>query len=299
MARIVDDIVESPPQKNAVREQIEAVRHLIRAVGRGDKLMQLICSEPGLGKTWIVGHELKKLGIKVEPLAPANDAAFVKALYDHRDDQVVVFDDFDALARSEGVVSIAKMAWGPTRTVVRHTVEARKNTAREEAGDDKFDSSIPPGDFKIRPGLIWLSNLNYEDPAMVINARMVPHFRALCSRSLDPVWIDTSDEEDLFRYCIWLGTEGNMLNDKQMKKEIAEKAIAWFIEHRNRLTEVSPRRLGDAAEYFQQRLGDAEPYMLGRLLSAKPERNVLPGGMAIPKIIGAGKWTSWLRATPG
>src|SRR5438034_4509425 len=82
--RIIDDIVESPPQQNAVREQIEAVRHLIRAVGRGDKLMQLICSESGLGKTWIVGHELKKLGIKVEPLAPANDAAFVKALYDHR-----------------------------------------------------------------------------------------------------------------------------------------------------------------------------------------------------------------------
>jgi len=292
--KIVDDdvAVEKLPQKNAVREQIEAVRHLIRAVARGDKMMQLICSNPGIGKTWIVEQELRRLGIKVALVAPDNVAAFTKALYDHRDDQVLVLDDFDALARSERVASIAKMAWGPTRTVVRHTVEARKNTAREEAGSDKFDPSIPPGDFKIRCRLIWLSNLNYEDPATVINARMVPHFRALCSRSLDPVWIDTSDEEELFNYCVWLGTEGNMLNNKQMKKEIAEKAVAWFIEHRNYLTEISPRRLVQAAEYFQQRLGDAEPYMLGRLLSAKAERNLFPGGMPIPKIIGAGKWTS-------
>jgi hypothetical protein len=293
MARIVDDdVVEKSNKPNFVREQIESVRHLIRAVGRGDKLMQLICSEPGLGKTWIVGQELKNLGIKVEPLAPDNVAAFTKALYDHRDSQVLLLDDFDALARSERVAGIAKMAWGPTRTVVRHTVEARQNAAREEAGDEKFDPSIPPGDFKIRCRLIWLSNLNYEDPATVIKSKMVPHFQALCSRGLDPVWIDTSDEEDLFRYVTWLGTEGNMLNNMQMKKEIAEKAIAWFIVNRNRLTEISPRRLVQAAEYFQQRLRNAEPYMLGRLLSAKAERNLFPGGMAIPKIIGAGKWTS-------
>jgi hypothetical protein len=293
MARIVDDdVVEKSNKPNFVREQIESVRHLIRAVGRGDKLMQLICSEPGLGKTWIVGQELKNLGIKVEPLAPDNVAAFTKALYDHRDSQVLLLDDFDALARSERVAGIAKMAWGPTRTVVRHTVEARQNAAREEAGDEKFDPSIPPGDFKIQCRLIWLSNLNYEDPATVIKSKMVPHFQALCSRGLDPVWIDTSDEEDLFRYVTWLGTEGNMLNNMQMKKEIAEKAIAWFIVNRNRLTEISPRRLVQAAEYFQQRLGNAEPYMLGRLLSAKAERNLFPGGMAIPKIIGAGKWTS-------
>jgi len=292
--RIVEDAVVEKPgaeKPNTVREQIEAVRHLIRAVGRGDKLMQLICSNPGIGKTWIVKQELRRLGIKVEPLAADNVAAFTKALYDHKDDQVLLLDDFDALARSERVVGIAKMAWGPTRTVVRHTVEARKNTAREEAGDDKFDPSIPPGNFKIRCGLIWLSNLNYEDPAN-IKKHMAPHFRALCSRSLDPVWIDTSNEEDLFRYVLWLGTTGNMLNDMQMKKEIVEKAIEWFILNRDRLTELSPRRLVQAAEYFRDRLGDAEPYMLGRLLSPKAVRNLFPGGMAIPKIIGAGKWTS-------
>jgi hypothetical protein len=283
--KIADDIaVEQPNKPNFVREQIEAVRHLIRAVGRGDKLMQLICSEPGMGKSYIVKQELRRLGHKVENVAPANESAFVKALYDHKDDPVLVLDDCDALARSERVAWIFKMAFGPDRVVVHHTVEARKN---EQADDDRYNPNIPPQRFPITCRLIWLSNINFTDSTNVKN-HMAPHFRAMCSRGLDPFWIDTSDEDDLFRYCIWLGTSGNMFS--RMRKPIAEAAVEWFIVNRNRLIEVSPRTLMRAAEYFQQRLGDAEPYMLGRLLSVKQERN-LPG-MPIPKIIGAGKWTA-------
>jgi hypothetical protein len=287
MARIVDDIaVESPPQKLTVRDQIEGIRHVIAAVGRGDKMMQLIGSNPGLGKTFIVEQELRRLGIKVELVAPDNVAAFTKALYDRRDDQVVVLDDFDALARSERVASIAKMAWGPTRTVVRHTVEARKNTTREETGDDKFDPTIPPGNFTIRCRLIWLSNINFRDPANV-KKHMAPHFRALCSRSLNPLWIDTGDEEDLIRYVVWLGTEGNMFCN--LKKDIAERAIEWFIQHRNNLTEISPRSLVQVADILRRRLGDAEPYLLKQMLSREDQRR-LPE-MPIPRCVGAGKWT--------
>jgi hypothetical protein len=280
--QIADDIVDRKP--NVVQEQVAAVRHLIRAVGRGDKLMQLICSDPGIGKSYIVKQELRRVGTKVENVAPANESAFVKALYDHKDDPVLVLDDFDALANAVGVASIFKMAFGPDRVVVHHTVEARKN---EQADDDRHNPNIPPQRFKIGCGLIWLSNINFTDPANVKN-HMAPHFRAMCSRGLDPFWIDTSDQDDLFRYCIWLGTEGNMFS--RMRKPIAEAAVEWFIVNRNRLIEISPRTLMRAAEYFQQRLGGAEPYMLGRLLSVKQERN-LPG-MAIPKIIGRGRWTA-------
>ncbi len=81
---------------SSVREQVDMARHAIRAVAQGRKPMQLIGSEPGLGKTYITLQELRRLGIKVENVAPANPSAFVKTLFDHRNDEVLVLDDCDA-----------------------------------------------------------------------------------------------------------------------------------------------------------------------------------------------------------
>jgi hypothetical protein len=286
--RIVDAAIAEKPngvveRPNSVREQLESARQIIRAVAQGRKPMQLIGSEPGLGKTYITLQELRRLGIKVENVAPANGSAFVKTLFDHRNDEVLVLDDCDALARSEVVAGIAKMAWGPTRLVIRDTVEARKNALADES---KHDPNIPPQRFKVRCRLIWLTNIDFTDPANV-EKHMAPHFRAMCSRGLDPVWIDTSSIKDLFEYCVWLGTDGNMLRSLGMPKSVAEEAVAWFIENRNRLKEVSPRQLVRAARMIQGMEEDRG--LLKTLLSAREERN-LPG-MRAPRIIGAGKWT--------
>ena len=268
---------------SSVREQVDMARHAIRAVAQGRKPMQLIGSEPGLGKTYITLQELRRLGIKVENVAPANPSAFVKTLFDHRNDEVLVLDDCDALARSEVVAGIAKMAWGPTRLVIRDTVEARKNALADES---KHDPNIPPQRFKVRCRLIWLTNIDFTDPANV-EKHMATHFRAMCSRGLDPVWIDTSSIKDLFEYCVWLGTDGNMLRSLGMPKSVAEEAVAWFIENRNRLKEVSPRQLVRAARMIQGMEEDRR--LLQTLLSASEQRS-LPG-MRAPRIIGAGKWT--------
>jgi hypothetical protein len=283
-----------PATGNKVREQLNLARHVIRNVARGRSLMQMIGSEPGLGKTHITLQELKAMGIQVEWVAPDNVAAFVQGLYDHRDKKVIVLNDCDVLARSERVAGIAKMAWDElTRTVSRGTMKAWNNARekeREEAGDEKakYDPLIPPSRFKVRCGLIWLTNINFNDPANV-EKHMAPHFRALCSRGLDPMWIDTSDTEDLFRYCIWLGTEGNMLRNLQMRKPVVEAAIGWFIENRNRLQELSPRTLRRCAETMMQDYTEAELELALRpFLVAEPVRS-LPD-VHIPKIIGGGKW---------
>jgi hypothetical protein len=271
--------------RNLIREQLDLVREAIRAVAHGHKRMQLIGSEPGLGKTFTTLQELRALGIRAENVAPANEAALVKTLYDHRDGKVLVLDDCDTLARSERVAGITKMAFGPTRTVVWDTVEARKNALKE--GHDDHDPNTPPPRFKVRCGLIWLTNVNFTDTAAnSVEKHMAAHFRALCSRGLDPIWIDTSNEQDLFQYCIWLGTEGNMLRSLRMSKSLSERAVAWFIENRDYLKEVSPRQLVRAAEMIQA-VGE-KARLLQTLLWNEQVRH-LPG-MPVPRLIGAGKW---------
>jgi hypothetical protein len=278
--RIIDAATAEKVNHNGVREQLDMARDAIRAVARGHKPMQMIGSDPGLGKTYMTLQELKALGIRVENVAPANDTAFVKTLFDHRNDEILVLDDCDALARSERVAGIAKMAWGLSRLVIRDTVEARKNAL---ADDCKRDPTIPPPRFEVRCRLIWLTNIDFTDPANV-EKHMAPHFRAMCSRGLHPIWIDTSDVDDLFRYCIWLGTEGQMLRNLQLRKADAEKAIAWFIENRNHLKEVSPRQLVHVATLIQGRSDQ-----LLRLLRHDQPNWHIPA-RPIPRIIGAGKW---------
>jgi hypothetical protein len=278
--RIVDAAIAEKLKRSGVRDQLDAARHVIRAVAQGHKPMQMIGSEPGLGKTYITLQGLKALGIRVENVAPANDAAFVKTLYDHRNDEVLVLDDCDALARSERVAGIAKMAWGLSRLVIRDTVEARKNAL---ADDCKRDPTIPPPRFEVRCRLIWLTNIDFTDPANV-EKHMAPHFRAMCSRGLHPIWIDTSDVEDLFRYCVSLVTDENMLRNLQLRKPDAEKAVAWFIENRNYLKEISPRCLVHIATLIQGR----SEQLLRTLRYDQPKRNI--PAMRAPRIIGAGKW---------
>jgi hypothetical protein len=278
--RIIDAATAEKVNHNGVREQLDMAREAIQAVARGHKPMQMIGSDPGLGKTYITLQGLKALGIRVENVAPANDAAFVKTLYDHRNDEVLVLDDCDALARSERVAGIAKMAWGLSRLVTRDTVEARKNAL---ADDCKRDPTIPPPRFEVRCRLIWLTNIDFTDPANV-EKHMAPHFRAMCSRGLHPIWIDTSDVEDLFRYCVSLVTEENMLRNLQLRKPDAEKAVAWFIENRNYLKEISPQCLVHIATLIQGR----SEHLLRTLRYDQRKRNI--PAMRAPRIIGAGKW---------
>src|SRR5262245_64168185 len=69
---------------NPIRGQMELAKGAIRAVMRGDKKMQMICSNPGIGKTWTTDKEFRKAGHKISALgniAPQNGFAFCKVLW--------------------------------------------------------------------------------------------------------------------------------------------------------------------------------------------------------------------------
>lgn len=274
---------------NKVAEQMNIVRKLVRIVMEaakkdkddGSHLMQLISSGPGMGKTYIVMDELKKCGMKVSRLVPTGVDAFVKELWDHHKDPVIVVDDCDKLLRSEAVINIAKKAWDKERLVIWPTVQAKNNEKhrvrrRNETDEDfehrrlnRYDPTIPPPIFKIKSRLIWLTNINCTEEQTLAD-NMAIHFDALVSRGLGPFHIDTEDKEELFRYILDLATRGNMLNNMPgMNIEKTEKVLAWYVKNRNFLKELSPRSMIKTAESFRS---NAEELLQHSVLIKDPSK---------------------------
>lgn len=233
-------------EENKIRAQLDIARTAIRAVTLGSKRMQLLCSASGIGKTILVLEELRRAAIRVQYVCPTSASSLVRELYHHRNQPIIFLDDCDKLFRSETVANIAKMAFGPQSLVIYPSVEAIKNAACKASGSPKYDPTIPPVRFPFRGKLIWCSNLNLTDEK-IIAEKMLPHFRALLSRGLDPIWIDTSDSVELFEYVVWLATEGGMLNKEGFSRAASEEAVNWFIRNRNRVKELSPRQIVRAA----------------------------------------------------
>ena len=263
-------------EQNPIRRGFQAAAYAIEAVIEGRKPAQMILSPEGRGKTFMVDQQLRKHGIKAPHLSPKTDGAFVEGLYkyrDHHEYPVLVMDDCDVLAHSEVVANRFKTAFAPPHLVVYQT---RKTLGSKD--------SIPP-EFPFHGRLIWLSNINYTDPRN-IDPEMRPHWKAMESRGLDPIWIDSPDDEDLFAYIVWLVVERNMLrNEEGLKRDINEAALNWFIEHRNHVKELSPRCLVQVAQTFKNYPGeDKRKVMLSLKLTEEPIRKI--PGIPPMKIVG-------------
>jgi hypothetical protein len=279
-------------EENKIRAQMEIARMAIRAVTHGSKRMQLLCSPSGLGKTTLVLEELRRAGIRAaQYVSPTSASAFVRELYRHRHQPIIFFDDCDKLFRSETIANIAKMAFGPQNLVIFSSVEAIRNAERKTSGSPKYDPTIPPVKFYFRGKLIWCSNLNLTDEKIVAT-KMLLHFRALLSRGLDPMWIDTNDTVELFEYVVWLATEGGMLNKEGFSRAVSEEAINWFISHRNKVTELSPRQLVRAARIIKDFARDetTKQGLLGLMLG-QDRKQIIPE-MSLMENIGRNQWRS-------
>jgi len=264
--KTTQDLVEDRKRffgDNPIRRQMDLARGAIRAVMRGDKKMQMLCSNPGIGKTWTVSKEFKKAGHDIRALgniAPQNVFALCQTLWLAKLQElpVVVLDDCDTLARTEAAANVFKMAFGPTGKVITGTVASFKNEARKELGKD-FDANIPPPFFYTKANLVWLSNKNFTDEK-IIDSEMVPHFRAMVSRGLDPIWIDSSNPQHMFDYTLWLDVEQRLLihQNQAPNKQQHDAGLAWWVANRHRLREISPRSLVDAVMRVKQFNGEPE-----------------------------------------
>jgi len=278
-----------------LEEQIEEAKMYIRAVATGQEEMQLICSSPGLGKSYLTTQELKKCGIEVSCQNPDNVYAFVQSLWEYRKKPVIVFDDCEKLLRNEAIANIAKQAFGPTRQVVHITKKALENEQllkkdRDEDEDDfqarrrRYDSNIPRTQFRINCRLIMLSNIDWTKEENV-SEKMLVHFRALESRGLDPIWIDSSDDKELFLYTLNLAPR--MASDYGVSLSKTQRLIDWLISHRNHLREITPRtvfRLVKKFKNFDETVTSIRSMLMPTRQRSIPE--IVP-----PRFIRQNEWT--------
>jgi hypothetical protein len=220
----------------SLKDQFDHIEFIVKAIAEGKRPGMIICGPPGWGKTFTVRNVLKQIDIDPPFVTINNEHAFVQTLYTYRHAPVIVADDTDQLALRPTCLNIAKGAFGPDHTVIWESRAAQK------LGLERF---------KIKGGLIWISNRDYTD-SKSRREDLQAHWGALESRGILPIWLDTTDQEDAFRYVVRLAcTSPEMWHLKQpLNKAESEEVMRWFCAYRNRLLEISPRAIKHVIDAF-------------------------------------------------
>ena len=223
----------------------------------GEPVGRMFCSGPGLGKTEIVAHAIKKFDVSVKFLTPKSAYGLAQVLWLNRN-KVIVIDDSDELPKDNEAMNIAKNAWGASRRVVSpSTSHIQRNydfkltgavhPSGYKKGEEMYNPSIPDPEFTMGPKhrVIWLSNLNYEDFQSTLRAAQQAVFSGVASR-VPPRWIN-SEPQNAFDYSIWMVVVGDMLRNHPMagtggfKLDVAQDVLNFFCTKAPYLQELSPR----------------------------------------------------------
>jgi hypothetical protein len=253
---------------NIVWLGIEQGKLVMRDVATGRRIMCMVCSDTGYGKTHEAKKILRMLGIAFAEVNPKTDNALVQVLWGFasgavlvkgRRVVVIIVDDVDALARNETPSNLMKSAFGAERKIIFETPAALRNEQRRIDESPHYRKEIAPPQFNVPVRLIWLSNVNWTDPAVF--GSTPEHFKALVSKGLDPLWIPNDAEHDglaVFQYAHWLATEGKGLRSLGFPYEVARDAIAFYVNNVQRLIDICPRRLTQIAEVIRSNVNPGE-----------------------------------------
>lgn len=241
--------------KNELHKQLEVLRtHYKFIIERKIDPLLIVGGVSGLGKTYLLDKVCREHGVRAQSIAPKNAHAFVEKLYQYRNAPVLVIDDAKTgFASAPDTAELVKSAFGPAQKVVWDVKNAGKK-------------GNPPSQFKVTTALVWISNFDVSDDLDAINKESRENFKAILSRSGESVYVD-APPRDVFQYCIWLATHGNMwrLQGYSISREAAEQAIAWFIKHRNHIKELSPRTLASVGREFHKMRND-DPKKVDQIL---------------------------------
>ena len=293
--------------RNIVWLDVSTATELMAAVASGQKILQLICSRSGFGKTAIAKKEFRRHGIvpqkpiEQEPrrggrfieTRPVKPISLVRKLwhcYVHSID-VLLLDDPGKIASDEASCDVLKTAYGVQRTVMYETPEITRNAIWRDQMR-MYNPGIPDPQFPCNSRLLWLANTNFADPAII--AKLGDHFEPLIARGLNPFWIRDDAENDqcaLFLYVWWLATEGKLLRSMGFSYEVSAQAVNYFVAHAHDLRDLAPRRVELLARAFNNPVAGAREAELRSMLSTT-------GGDLRPKLKLPAAWVTVIDGTP-
>jgi hypothetical protein len=226
-----------------IRERFDMLRDMTKAVKKGDVRAMIVSGPPGVGKSHGVEEVLdryntlqtlggsKKYDVVKGAMSPIG--LYVK-LFNYKDkDNVIVFDDCDAIFEEPLALNILKAALD----------SKKKRTIHWNTDSFKLRNEGVPDSFEFQGSAIFITNLNFGD---IKSKKIKSHLEALESRCHYMDLTISTEREKMLR--IKQVIQDGMLNEYNLSDDIKEEILDFCDINKKRLRELSLRTVLKVAD---------------------------------------------------
>ena len=226
-----------------IRERFDMLKDMTKAVKKGDVRAMIVSGPPGVGKSHGVEEVLDRYntvaalggGRKYEVVKGAMSpiGLYVK-LYNYKEkDQVLVFDDCDAIFEEPLALNILKAALD----------SKKRRTIHWNTDSFKLRNEGVPDSFEFKGSAIFITNLDFQD---VKSKKIKSHLEALESRCHYMDLTITTEREKMLRIAQVI--KDGMLDAYTLSDEVKEEIIDFVDMNKKRLRELSLRTVLKVAD---------------------------------------------------
>ena len=226
-----------------IRERFDMLRDMTKAVKKGDVRAMIVSGPPGVGKSHGVEEVLdryntlqtlggsKKYDVVKGAMSPIG--LYVK-LFNYKDkDNVIVFDDCDAIFEEPLALNILKAALD----------SKKKRTIHWNTDSFKLRNEGVPDSFEFQGSAIFITNLNFGD---IKSKKIKSHLEALESRCHYMDLTISTEREKMLR--IKQVIQDGMLNEYNLSDDVKEEILDFCDINKKRLRELSLRTVLKVAD---------------------------------------------------
>ena len=234
-----------------IRERFDMLKDMTKAVKKGDVRAMIVSGPPGVGKSHGVEEVLERYdtletlggGKKYEVVKGAMSpiGLYVKLFNYSAKDNVIVFDDCDAIFEEPLALNILKAALD----------SKKKRTIHWNTDSFKLRNEGVPDAFEFKGSAIFITNLDFHD---VKSKKIRSHLEALESRCHYMDLTITTEREKMLR--ISQVIRDGMLDTYKLSDEVKDEIIDFVDINKKRLRELSLRtvlKVADLAVAFPDR----------------------------------------------
>lgn len=217
-------------------DRFEVLSMMATAATTGDVRSLIVSGPPGLGKSFEVEETLSNWDPAGKNYTVAKGyvkaTGLYKLLYQHRhNNQVIVFDDCDAVFGDETALNMLKAACDTTDKRVVSYLSDYKMV-------DESSSDVIPNSFEFKGTIVFITNLDF-DALIEKGHKIAPHLEALISRShyMDLAMKTKRDYMIRIRQVVKLG----MLKKQGLNMQQAADVMSFIEKNQDKLRELSLR----------------------------------------------------------
>jgi hypothetical protein len=226
-----------------IRERFDMLKDMTKAVKKGAVRAMIVSGPPGVGKSHGVEEVLERYDT-LETLGASKKYDVVKGamspiglyvkLFNYKEkDQVLVFDDCDAIFEEPLALNILKAALD----------SKKKRTIHWNTDSFKLRNEGVPDSFEFKGSAIFITNLDFHD---VKSKKIRSHLEALESRCHYMDLTITTEREKMLRIAQVI--KDGMLDSYKLDDEVKDEIIDFVDINKKRLRELSLRTVLKVAD---------------------------------------------------